>query len=484
MSLNSRNSESIATLAELTATNGLKELEAQLTRMLSQRRLHHLLKDGSLHHLIREVESRVKQEGAQSELFGAAILGRLAAISRRHESEILLAGARIFSQEPPSIDSLDDGDQKAYAARCLALNELEWAPAYRLKESVLIEAADAARKELLRAALNDAGEVTGWLSALASQFARSTSGSEGMSATRRNRRALDVALDILAKSTHEMGDAPGEALAAIVDSIALTDKKVVEEGTDIVIFERCFALASRIIEMRFSLALEARTYAALERGKRQVGLRRWNEILRGSEAIKFLRRQLLEACLVIARQNRTDGDVLRMVFAAFPGKAQALTTLKQTLSSAKDLDEQTCSWWTSGGSIRNSRRGEQQAGVPEDVQIGALMLVIQSHEDAMTSLMDSVVPMLKLSDGVLAATVSRAAGGYKELAQTIRRLGRMRRLSTMELKGLKLEYNPAEHELLGDQLSGVRRVRVVRDGVKKDFGGRVSTIVKPWVEPI
>ena len=95
----------------------------------------------------------------------------------------------------------------------------------------------------------------------------------------------------------------------------------------------------------------------------------------------------------------------------------------------------------------------------------------------------AVVPLLEISEPVLASTVKKAVDGYEAIAQTGRRLARMRKLTKTDLKGEHLEYNPLEHEMLGGHQAGIRRVRVVRDGIMKEFAGKTKTLVKPWVEP-
>ena len=51
----------------------------------------------------------------------------------------------------------------------------------------------------------------------------------------------------------------------------------------------------------------------------------------------------------------------------------------------------------------------------------------------------------------------------------------------MGLKGEILEYNPLQHEMLGGHQLGVRKVKVVRDGIQKDFNGKIKVLVKPRV---
>ena len=121
-------------------------------------------------------------------------------------------------------------------------------------------------------------------------------------------------------------------------------------------------------------------------------------------------------------------------------------------------------------------------GNNEDSQIGALLIEVDSYREAMDKVARAVVPLLEISEPVLASTARKAVDGFRSIEQTTRRLCRMRKLSKMELAGERLEYNPLEHELLGGHRPGVRRVRVVRDGIKKEFSGRIKTLVKPWVE--
>ncbi|MNJ70372.1 hypothetical protein D3C77_668220 [compost metagenome] len=62
-------------------------------------------------------------------------------------------------------------------------------------------------------------------------------------------------------------------------------------------------------------------------------------------------------------------------------------------------------------------------------------------------------------------------------------LARMRRLSKTALKGEVVEFNPLQHELLSEVRQGVRSVKVIRDGIQKDFGGSIKMLIKPRVEP-
>ena len=100
----------------------------------------------------------------------------------------------------------------------------------------------------------------------------------------------------------------------------------------------------------------------------------------------------------------------------------------------------------------------------------------------MGKLNSAVVPVLKTFDAFQAATVERAATGYESIAQVAERLARMRKLSKTDDLGKIVEYNPIQHDMEGGHRSGIRRVKVVRDGILKEFGGKIKTLVKPRVE--
>ena len=112
-----------------------------------------------------------------------------------------------------------------------------------------------------------------------------------------------------------------------------------------------------------------------------------------------------------------------------------------------------------------------------------LLIEVEYAKETMEKLNRAVAPMLEISDPVLAETVKRAASNYQEMAQITSRLARMRKLTKSGLLGKKLEYNPREHEMRGGHQAGIRQVKVIRDGIRKEFNDKIKTLVKPLVEP-
>lgn len=466
-------------LTEVSNAKDLRSLDDLLTREMAQQRIQALIKGENLDVVVRKV---LELTGKGQELKSAASLGRLAAVARGREAKVYACIPSLFEVEPPSIESLTSGEEKQYAAVVLRHATGEWLQDYCVREAVAIDSADNARKELLLTALGSVRDLSGWLRAIARQ-SHAVNAIEGDPARlRRVRRLFAAMFDVLKDWQGDLGKDPGAALGDALD--AYLHGRVDKASDDLVadVLDSSLAILARMIETRFSHALDADSYAVLERGRRAVGIG-WDEVLNRSTTVSNIRTHLLEAAVVLARQNRTDKRIIEVMMAAFGSRSRTTSAIAHHFGNARDIDPDVREWWINGGSVSESlRKSEHKVGNNEDQQIGALLIEVESNREAMEKLSRAVVPFLEISDPVLASTVKSAASRYAEIAQIARRLARMRKLSKTDLKGERMQYNPLEHEMLGGHVAGVRRIRVVRDGIQKEFGGKIKTLVKPWVE--
>lgn len=469
------------TMAQLRASATLRELSELMTRAMAERSHQVLIKDEGLVEVVSLVFERVR--APEDELLGAVELGRLAAVARNREAVIFDRADDVFSVEPPSIDSLIDGDAKAYAAHLVTHVGASWVTPYAYRESLAIESADGARSTLLSACLEREQSVAEWVVALREQVASLGSFPTPDARLRRWRRVLDVMGTIMEHWRGDVGANIGGELADLLPDVLGKALDVVDDDVLFDVIDQMLRMLARVIEIRFSMALYASTYAVLERGKRHLGAGVWGQFLNRSRQMSRIRVALLESALVLSRQNRTDREIISALLACYSSRPQVAAAIKRHFVDARDLDPDVRAWWSSAGEATESRREvEHRVGNNEDSQIGALLIEVESNQDAMEKIGRAVVQFLEISEPVLASTTRAAVSGYQNIAQIARRLARMRKLTRTDLKGERLEYNPLEHEMLGGHKSGVRRVRVVRDGIKKEFSGKVKTLVKPWVE--
>ena len=303
------------------------------------------------------------------------------------------------------------------------------------------------------------------------------------SKVRRIRRILSAMHDITDQWRGEVGMQIGHLLGRCLSRFFPSRLDEVEDSLLFESLDHILSVLIRMIELRFSIALDSATYSALEHGRRRLGPGLWARYIQHSVVLSDIRTSLLEAAVVLARQNKTDLQIMSQLKAVHQTRRDLTGAIRHHFRQVQDVDPDVAEWWTTAGkSSPDQRAVVHTLGNSEDAQIGALLIETESSADAMEKVERAVVPLLEISEPVLASSTRKAVDGYRRIEQMARRLARMRKLTKTDLKGDRLEYNPLEHEMLGGHRSGIRRVRVVRDGIRKEFSGRVKTLVKPWVE--
>ncbi|WP_052719955.1 hypothetical protein [Pseudomonas ogarae] len=477
-----------AQLNEIGTAQSLVELDNFLTQSMAKQQIQALIKEDGLDLILQKVEQLAKSEdeSAESGLLVLALLGRLSAVARGRESSIFkMLASTINAATLPALESSTlDGDGKFYAAHSLSQLRASDRADYVLAESVALETAEKARRLLIELVLHSYPTAAKALTAHTAALDNLVGISNSDSRLRKARRISSGWVEVIRSRSFELGERPGEALVKWISALLVGDLREVEESLLFNIVDDGVDILLRIIELRFSHAMLAETYQLLPRAKALLGRARWIHYLSSSKMRPALNMCLREAALVLARQGKTDSTLLDLIHTMYQSKAQMLKELTIHFGEALELDPDVRQWWITGGSVSSSRRAVHKVGNNEDQMIGELLIEVLNTEPSMQALRRTVAPMLEISDPVTASNVISAAAGYAEIAQTALLLARMRKLKKTELKGMVVEFNPLQHELLSSTSQGVREVRVIRDGVQKDFGGSIKTLVKPRVEPL
>lgn len=479
---NDNRTQDAAEFNSLIANNTITDINNELTQAMTKQRHQALIKGERLDLLLKRVDEIVS-ENNESPLAVAAVLGRLAAVARSREDQVYKHIKSILKKEPLPLDTLADGDEKYYAAVALSHVDRDWVRSYCIREGLSTDTAEKARRELLSTALRRSENATFWLDLISDQAVDLQSIENVEARIKRARRVVIAMSDSFSQWKGELTHNVGESLSLCLKALLKADLNKSDDYSVFELVDQFLLILLRIIELRFSRALNAETYKLTEQGKKILGNVLWGKFLSSSELIDDLRVCLLEAALVLARQNKTDKQIIDVLISVYSSKTYVGVAIKKHFLDAKDLEPDVREWWISAGVVSASKQDvEQKVGNSEDQQIGHLLIEVEGSKSAMEDLRRSVVPLLEISDPILAATVETAARGYSEIAQITRRLARMRKLSKTNMTGESLEYNPLEHEMVGGHVSGIRKVRVVQDGVQKEFNGKIKTFIKARVE--
>ena len=462
----------------------LSTLNSLLTRAMATRQIQALVNGRGLKVIGDRILELERRQDQGDELLSAAALQRLSAVVRgERRSTVLARVSDVITREPPPIDTLPDADTKTYAAEALAQIDQPWLDHYLAREAVTIDTAYSARRVLLKLSLRRAGDIATWIGGITKQV-DSMGNLSSTAKQKRIRRLYACARAVVQASRYPIGNDIGSNLAGCLRRFfAPIDHSQFEENTIFESIDHLLSVLQRAIELRFSVAMQSDTYRLLGQARQSLGVGVWSRFNRESAVLPDLRTLLLEAILVLARQQRTDGELVDVLSRAYRDRRQAASAIKQQFKEARDLDPQTEDWWLNLGKVsRLQQDAEHKVGTPEDFEIAIALIAMDQIREAMGKIGSAVVPRLDISDPVLASTARIAVAGFREVDQAMRRLVRMRRLVSTDWVGKIVEYNPLQHELIGGHVSGVRRVKIVREGVEKDFKGRRRMLVKPWVE--
>ena len=459
----------------------LQRLNQILTAAMSERKIQALIKGNNLQVIATAIARHSQSRDRQ--LLAAAVLGRLAAVARGRETILYAQIDEIVRDEPQSIDSLPDADAKTYASAMLAHSTRPWIASFSYREALTIDTADSARRELLLASLNREQSASDWIKHITEQAQAVDALQNANPQLRRARRILSTMHEVTERWRGEVGTQIGIRLDRCLSTLL---PRRIGEVNDILLFESldyALRVLRRAIELRFSIALHSDTYAPIAHGKKRLGPGLWARYMQQSSVLSEIRDSLLESAVVLARQNKSDLQIMSILRTVHNTRREVTRAIQRHFRYVRDVDPDVSEWWVSGGkSSVGQKTVEHALGNSEDAQIGALLIETEANADVMDKVGRAVVPLLEISEPILASTTRKAVDGYKNIEQMARRLARMRKLTKTDLKGERLEYNPLEHEMLGGHRDGTRHVLVVRDGIRKEFSGKVKTLVKPWVE--
>lgn len=471
--------ESLNTLNRIVSSKDLCAINGLLTKEMASQRIQALIRDDNLDKIVNTIINlgASSEEGA---IFAASILGRLGAVARGRQDVVFGQINSLLKNEPLPIELLEDGDAKYYAAVAIAHCTGNWLLSYSISQALEIDTSEKTRKVFVQTALVIAGSLSNFFQEISPNMGVLNELTGNDTRYRRIRRITHVVHLAVREWEQDVGFDIGASLDSWLKRVLASDKSGIEELVLADIINDVFGILIRIIELRFSNALLAETYAVLESVRFHTG-NLWTMLHRKISNLEKIRVSLLEAALVLARQGKTDLGIIKALNSAYYSRSQTQAAVRSHFRQADELDPNVKAWWERAGAASNVRRQvEHEYSNSEDHLIGLLLLETKELEGLVNHIDDSILPTLHLGL-VDRSYMDDMIRKLKEIMQINKQLAQMRRLTEKNMLGKMIDYEPRQHELIGGHRLGVRLVKVERDGVEKVFGSRTRIFIKPRV---
>jgi len=293
--------QSKITLDTVLGAKSLQKLNDLLTLVMAKQQIQGIIKESNLDLVVDSILKLASEADSEQKLLAAAMLGRLAAVARGRNKQVLDRVKEVVKNEPPSLDVLTDelvsedkkdidlGKTKYYAAQSLRCIDASWLNEYCIREALKIDTAENARRELLDISLNYNDTFSDWLLSIAdhSNIIRSIENLDTQIV--RLRRTVAAMLEVFKEWQGKLGNEPGETLAKCFAD--LTNAKISDVNQELLFdtLDSVLAMLDRLIGLRFSYALYGQTFKAMEVGKTKLGAGLWGRFLESSQMIGKIR---------------------------------------------------------------------------------------------------------------------------------------------------------------------------------------------------
>jgi hypothetical protein len=251
---------------------------------------------------------------------------------------------------------------------------------------------------------------------------------------------------------------------------------------------RTLRLTHTLVRIRFSLAADDRAYEPVVHVREWFQPHQWARFLEQCADARPVVRDLREAILLLARQGRTDQQLLKRLELVSGSEVAAQRILAQLVGEPGVPPEVQA--WLIGTVPTHSPVGERSAllmadrEASENLALGELLRLCAQVSSAAIHVERSVLPELEILAPDAATPIRSLSARAADLSATVLSFANQRRLKLRGQPGEVVEFSPVEHEMMGGPTPGVRWVRLVQPAIEQRLeGGATRLVLRALVEP-
>lgn len=434
-------------------------------------------------HLLAQVFSL--DAAPEHRLLSIAECIRLGQVVKRWAPEIAEQLRPAFADELPSMQLLNEADDRLNLARACALMSTAWLPAYLARAIAEEETGEKARGEVMAALLARSPDLATALRQLASAFQalRPNTEEPGETVARRLARTLVAMRSALLEVELEAGDEPGKALYEMLALPLSALDKPQTEKVQLDLVREALLTVHDIVRTRISVVADPQMYSVVAYCRRLLGSTSWPKDL--GNPLERLITDVSEALILLGRQGQCDQTLLGQldVLCSHPERARALA--RDLAKKHPELPEDVRDW-LERGRIRVVRPASESAieaaASNADESIGLALQAARRARAMRDNLHESLLANLEIYEPTMVPAARDLLDRVQTLAVQVEQAASLRALDLYGVVGEEIDMSPKFFTVLGSaprQRMMVKQPAIVR---KRSDGSVGDVVAKGIVE--
>lgn len=448
---------------------------AALTALITAKLLPKLADDDAVKagrsHLLDQV---FNAELPMHRLLAIAESIRLGQVVKRWAADIAKQLKPAFVEQLPSMQLLNEADDRLNLARACSLMSADWLHDYLANSIAEEETGEKARGEMVSALLAGAGSLSDALRLLATAFERLRPGTEspGDTVARRLTRMLSSLREALMECELEAGDDLGKALYALVSAPLVTVGRPQEEKVQVDLTKEALLAVHDMVRTRISVVADPAMYRVVEYCRKLCGGGSWPVEMK--KPLERLTTDVTEALVLLGRQGQCDQALLGQLDILCNNPERARFVARELATKHPELPEDVRGWLERGRVLvvrPASEAAIEVAASNADESIGLALQAARQARALRDSLREPLASSLEIYEPALASATKELLDRVQVLAVQVEQAAILRGLDLYGVIGDEVEMSTKYFNVVGNaprQRMTVRQPAVVRkraDGV-------------------
>jgi len=405
---------------------------------------------------------------------------RLGQVVKRWAADIAKDLQPAFLEQLPSMQLLNEADDRLNLARACSLMSADWLHDYLANSIAEEETGEKPRGEMVSALLASAGSLADALRRLATAFERLRPGTEspGDTVARRLTRTLTALRAALLESELEAGEDLGKSVYALVSAPLAAVGRPQEEKVQTDLSKEALLAVHDMVRTRISVAADPAMYRVVEYCRKLCGGSSWPADLK--KPLERLTTDVTEALLLLGRQGQCDQALLGQLDILCNHPERARTVARQLAAKHPELPEDVRDW-LDRGRVRVVRQASdaaiEVAASNADESIGLALQAARQARALRDSLREPLLSNLEIYEPALASATQELLDRVQVLAVQVEQAAILRGLDLYGASGDEVEVSTKFFNVVGNsprQRMTVRQPAIVRKRVDGTIGAVVT----------